>query len=345
MPRLPPRLLRHARRLDALLPRLLLACRDLASARNELRWLREHAVKHAPAAWPSRLRSMVRQRALGRPLQYILGTEFFGDLEIACRPGVLIPRQETAASITHLVERLQSSPALPNQLRVLDLCTGTGCIPLLFEDLFRDFRAAPHLQLVGVDISPRCLSLARYNGQRCGSRRTAFARADVLAEDLASSPGCAAPLMHLLREKDLLQWDVLISNPPYISPQAFVQTTTRSVRNFEPKLALVPPPLDASTEDHGDLFYPRLLDVADRVQAKVVLFETADTDQAIRVAEMARLRGSWQGIEVWRDEPAAKDMTSIPIVEGVSGFRTVGRGNGRSVVCWRAEASQWLDHR
>lgn len=92
MPRIPHRLLRHARRAHALLPSLLLACRDIASARNELRWLREHAVTVAPASWRARLRAMVLDRSAGRPLQYILGTEYFGDLEIACRPGVLIPR-------------------------------------------------------------------------------------------------------------------------------------------------------------------------------------------------------------------------------------------------------------
>lgn len=92
MPRIPHQLLRRARTADPLLPSLLLACRDIPSARNELRWLKEHALNKDPAAWRPRLRSLVRQRALGRPLQYILGTEYFGDLEIACRPGVLIPR-------------------------------------------------------------------------------------------------------------------------------------------------------------------------------------------------------------------------------------------------------------
>ncbi|KAB2581150.1 Mitochondrial N(5)-glutamine methyltransferase MTQ1 [Lasiodiplodia theobromae] len=341
MPRIPHRLLRHARRAHELLPSLLLACRDIASARNELRWLREHAVTVAPASWRARLRAMVLDRSAGRPLQYILGTEYFGDLEIACRPGVLIPRQETAASVTYLTERL-SSAGLPERLRTLDLCTGTGCIPLLFEDLLA---GVPDIHLLGIDVSPRCVSLSRHNARRCGSRRTSFALADVLSGGMAGQSSVPPPLMTLLRERNMLNWDVLISNPPYISPQAFVRTTTRSVRNYEPKLALVPPVSPNESLDSGDLFYPRLLEIADQVQAKVVLFEVADMDQALRVARMAESTHSWHTIEIWRDEPQGKDLNSKQIVDDIHGFRTLGCGNGRSVVCWRHEASQWSNTR
>ena len=98
MPRIPPTLLRHARRIDRLLPPLLPVCRDLQSSRNELRWLGEHAAEvvasqHADTGNERHLlQQYVNRRAKGEPLQYILGTEFFGDLEIKCKPGVLIPR-------------------------------------------------------------------------------------------------------------------------------------------------------------------------------------------------------------------------------------------------------------
>lgn len=100
MPRIPTALLRKARTIDPLLPNLLAPCRDLDTAQNELRWLREHVEKVAKArrakgdmlAKGALLRQLVDQRTRGKPLQYLLGTEFFGDLEIKCRPGVLIPR-------------------------------------------------------------------------------------------------------------------------------------------------------------------------------------------------------------------------------------------------------------
>lgn len=95
MPRLPTSLLLQARHIDPLLPILLHPCRDLNSARNELRWLRQH-VKNLPSNGPQRappaLYDLCLERSRGKPLQYILGNQPFGDLDILCRPGVLIPR-------------------------------------------------------------------------------------------------------------------------------------------------------------------------------------------------------------------------------------------------------------
>jgi methylase of polypeptide subunit release factors len=100
MPRIPTLLLRKAHAIDPFLPTLLAPCRDLHTAQNELRWLREHVEKVAAArrakgdtlAKGALLRQLIKERASGKPLQYLLGTEYFGDLEIRCAPGVLIPR-------------------------------------------------------------------------------------------------------------------------------------------------------------------------------------------------------------------------------------------------------------
>ena len=97
MPRLSTSILRHARHQHPLLPLLLRGCHDIDSARSELRWLREHALmtgdsKSPAPTWRQRLRQLCLKRAKGVPLQYILGTQPFGDLEILCKPGVLIPR-------------------------------------------------------------------------------------------------------------------------------------------------------------------------------------------------------------------------------------------------------------
>ena len=79
------------------LPLLLKATGDLPSAENELRWLREHVNKVLPPTAPHQQRkrdllALCKRRAKLEPLQYILGSQPFGDLEILCRPGVLIPR-------------------------------------------------------------------------------------------------------------------------------------------------------------------------------------------------------------------------------------------------------------
>ena len=132
MPRLPNRLLLTARSVHPYLPLLLRACRDLRSAQNELRWLRQH-VKFSNSAprrrdardseprirWREhisrlfnyfrrhslrspRLRRLswdegilyrwCRERSWGMPLQYILGNQPFGTVDVLCRRGVLIPR-------------------------------------------------------------------------------------------------------------------------------------------------------------------------------------------------------------------------------------------------------------
>ena len=178
-----------------------------------------------------------------------------------------------------------------------------------------------------------------------------FLRADVLGKELYGREGdTALPVMDALRHHstqkgDLTKWDILISNPPYISPQAFQTTTMRSVRNYEPKLALVPDRMpDDPGVDSGDVFYPRLLDIAKQVDAKIVLFEVADMEQARRVAIMAVQRGLWDGIEIWKDWPTSEGDYEHELErdEELGDISIRGHGNGRSVFAWRDEARQWL---
>lgn len=95
MPRLSHQLLAKAWKENPLLPLLLRPCRDLQSARRELQWLTEHAITSRPGEkedWRRLLHKICHERSRGKPLQYILGSEYFGPLEIKCQPGVLIPR-------------------------------------------------------------------------------------------------------------------------------------------------------------------------------------------------------------------------------------------------------------
>ncbi|WEW61900.1 hypothetical protein PRK78_007398 [Emydomyces testavorans] len=351
MPRLASSLLRRAYSFDPLLPLLLRECRDLDSARNELRWLREHVhslnTLHTRSnIWQRRqLKSMVRDRARGKPLQYILGDQPFGELEILCRKGVLIPRLETE-SYTFRTARLilsqltaRSSSTVP--FRILDLCTGTGCIPLLLHSLLAP--SIPNLTIAGIDISSQALSLAKRNlahniaqGHLLprAKQDVHFLQADVLHETSAIIP----PLQRLLSteshaERSSTQWDVLISNPPYISPLDFGNgTTKRSVRRYEPALALVPPPLTSSYpqphRSHGsefdkdarmtaqqDSFYPPLLDIAAHVGARLAVLECGDPAQARRIVRLIARKGrsgspgSELKAEVWKcDDLGGEDV-------------------------------------
>ncbi|KAL1601645.1 hypothetical protein SLS60_006560 [Paraconiothyrium brasiliense] len=358
MPRIPTSLLRKAYAIDPLLPRLLPPCRDLRAAQNELRWLREHVVnvaqtRSAKGSHVSKgafLRDLVQQRALGKPLQYLLGTEYFGDLEISCRPGVLIPRQDTATSVQRLVHLIRDAQNLPSELRVLDLCTGTGCIPLLFHHEFYATRDDIDLRALGIDISKKSLQLAIHNHKRVRRNKSwvekgsiAYTRADVLANPFADVVGNRLSVSTALRYARLPHlWDILISNPPYISPSGYWKTTTRSVRGFEPKLALVPPP-KAGNDDaqQGDAFYQPILNIASEVEAKIVLLEVADLDQALRVARAAKTLRLFDGIEIWREQPDEPHGPSLETAE----FPVLGQGNARSVICWRGTGAAWLGKR
>ncbi|KAF1935863.1 S-adenosyl-L-methionine-dependent methyltransferase [Clathrospora elynae] len=354
MPRIPTALVRKAHAIDAFLPALLAPCRDMHAAQNELRWLREHVDKVAKArrargdvlAKGALLQKLVKQRASGKPLQYLLGTEYFGNLVIGCRPGVLIPRADTAASITHLVGLLRNAQSIPPELRILDLCTGTGCIPLLVQHELYSARKDVDLRVLGVDISSKALKLSNDNLQRLRKGRNyvdrgkvQFIKADVLIDPFTDQMEGSMSLKAALNYKSQPPfWDILISNPPYISPSAYWKTTARSVRGFEPKLALVPPPTAKKNDtEQGDMFYPRLLEIARDVEAKVVLLEVADVEQALRVAQHARHLGIFDGVEIWREQPDASTEDAIE-----DDFAIVGNGNARSVLCWRGAGTLWL---
>ncbi|KZF21417.1 S-adenosyl-L-methionine-dependent methyltransferase [Xylona heveae TC161] len=354
MPRLSPRLLLHARKLDPLLCLLIRPCRDIASARNELRWLKEHAIatvrsdgiERTAVGWRTLLSRYCEERARGKPLQYILGNQPFGEVEILCRPGVLIPRHETEACVMHLANNVLEKENADREIKILDLCTGTGCIPLLMHSMLS--KKFLQLKIFGVDISAKAIRLSNDNLEwniRQGyldpvaREQIRFIEADVFAESFYERLKAEA-------ESATNSWDFIISNPPYISPKGFDRDTSASVRNYEPRLALVPErSIRRSTEQGneddlvGDLFYPRLYEIADKVHARGVLFEVGDLDQASRAARVACESPAWTRVEIWKDFPDLDlDIIdqSTPMLN-VAGTQIVlrGQGNGRAVYCRR----------
>lgn len=248
-------------------------------------------------------------------------------------------------------------------INVLDLCTGTGCIPLLFHhELFNQSKFEPAIgHIVGVDISHHALDLAEENRSQCVQdvqshpsssvnilRDMQFLQADILA-DHGDQSSVMSQIKKLQRaSSNNSSYDIMISNPPYISTTAFRRTTSASVRKYEPKLALVPPVPTSSTtqaaEDDGDLFYPKLYELAIMLDTKVVLFEVADMGQALRVASLAG--NDWEVVEIWRDDPDASGggMETVNVEEGERRRRVgvKGVGNGRSIVAYRGEGLRWL---
>ncbi|KAI9785258.1 MAG: hypothetical protein M1816_000444 [Peltula sp. TS41687] len=243
-------------------------------------------------------------------------------------------------------------PSFSSSLRILDLCTGTGCIPLWLHSCLADHMKG--LTIFGVDVSRQAVKLAnqnlRWNVKNGNLKSSAqeeirFVHADISKDnalwtsDLSLPDQSPRPDGH----HEQREWDILISNPPYISPRSFCKDTARSVRNWEPRLALVPGNFDqgdnSSAMSPGDIFYPRLLSLAAQVKAKLVLLETADLEQATRVANLAVKSSLWDGVEIWRDWPdqgngrTRKTPETVQLHDETVLIR--GEGNGRVVLCWR----------
>jgi methylase of polypeptide subunit release factors len=196
------------------------------------------------------------------------------------------------------------------------------------------------MEVLGVDISDAALKLARENlvhnvatGHLAATalHGVSFMKEDLLSDDIL-------PGRQRLYDNT---WDIVISNPPYISQSGFDKDTSRSVRNWEPKLALVPPDIqldDPRWSRKEDIFYPRILDIAMSSNARIALMEVADTGQALRVARMALDAGFWKSVEIWRDWPAHNDPFAEPIQEAILGGHVIafrGVGHGRAVFCRR----------
>ncbi|OLN84947.1 Mitochondrial N(5)-glutamine methyltransferase MTQ1 [Colletotrichum chlorophyti] len=297
MPRLQPILFRRARAISPLVAALLPACRDIPSAVTELRWIRLHvastqvpsaigteaATSPASPSVEARVARLCARRGRGVPLQYVLGSQPFGALDIKCRPGVLAPRAETEAYTLHLAEKLQSG--LPGKhMSVIDFCTGTGCIALsLYEALAK---RATSVSITGVDVSETAIDLSRENLRRniaagalpavTEAKKVVFRQADVFEDGIA---------------REMRHCDVLVSNPPYIARKVWAYGRGQmgySVRKYEPRLALVPgdavPAYDGC--EHADVFYARLLDLAGSLRPGILLFEVGDEEQAVRVVRL-----------------------------------------------------------
>ena len=156
------------------------------------------------------LRPLVKRRATHEPLQYIVGETDFLTTTIKVRPGVLIPRPETE----QLVEILLNQHPAHTQLSVLDIGTGSGCIPIALK------KERPQWHAQGVDISNEALAIASENAAH-NQVDVTFSYADLF--NITTFPTKA--------------FDIIVSNPPYILEHEKPELDAEVV-NFEPSLAL-----------------------------------------------------------------------------------------------------------
>ena len=199
----------------------------------------------------------IRQRAEHIPLQQLTGEQGFMGLTFNVNEHVLIPRQDTEILVEEVLKELHDG------MRVLDMCTGSGCILLSLLHYSNDCEG------LGVDLSAEALEVAGRNVLK------------VLTPEKAEH---AHFLQSNLFEKVEGKFEIIVSNPPYIA-SAEVEKLMPEVRDHEPRMAL------DGTED-GLYFYRRIIEEAGKhlVSSGMLFFEIG-YDQGQAVSELMRTEG------------------------------------------------------
>jgi release factor glutamine methyltransferase len=179
----------------------------LGTDRSELYLRRDDPIE---AGVLEALGDTVARRSRGCPVAYITGTKEFWSIPIEVNEGVLIPRPDTE---TLVEETLRLAGEAKGGLRILDLCTGSGCIAAALA------KELPDAELVASDISGTALEVAGRNVAFAGGR-VALSRSDLFADI----------------EGDR-RFDFIVSNPPYIREDEFAKLS-RDIVDFEPRGAL-----------------------------------------------------------------------------------------------------------
>ena len=159
------------------------------------------------------VRKAVERLQEGEPLAYVLGEWDFYGLTLYVDKNVLIPRDDTCALAEMVIRKVLFMDQDP---RVLDLCTGSGCIGLAIANKVKDARVTL------ADISREAMAVAKKNIQR----HHMGGRVNVIAADALGKPSAF-----------LGKFDMIVSNPPYITTEEMTQLQP-SVKDFEPVLAL-----------------------------------------------------------------------------------------------------------
>ena len=174
-----------------------------------------------------RLAQILKRLLTYEPVNYILGEADFFGLKFKVDGNVLIPRPETEELVELVLQENKDRQAL----RIIDLGTGSGCIPIsLAYNL-------PTAIVEGIDVSEGALGVAQRNNE-LNKTQVQFSRFDILKEELPTST-----------------YDIIVSNPPYITPAEGPEMLP-IVMKFEPHLALF------SYDEDGLIFYRRIAQLA-----------------------------------------------------------------------------------
>ncbi len=216
---------------------------------NEIEFQKDHPV--SSDLW-DKFTEIVARRKTDEPLQYIFGHSYFYDREYKVDETVLIPRPETEL----LVDEIINDNKHKQNLRILDIGTGSGCIAISL---------ALHLansQVDAVDIHP--MTIAKENAS-IHDANIKFSQSNIFS--------------NVTRK-----YDIIVSNPPYIGKIEY-STLEKQIKNFEPQTALL-------AEDNGLYFYKKILTELNRfLTYKGALYLEIGATQADKITEIAHAQG------------------------------------------------------
>ncbi|HXE75079.1 MAG TPA: peptide chain release factor N(5)-glutamine methyltransferase [Candidatus Xenobia bacterium] len=229
-------------------------------------------------------RLLLERRAAGTPTQYLTGRQEFWGMSFQVEPGVFIPRPETEHVIETTLAIVRERLMKPNA-RIVDVGTGTGCIALALAS------ELPQAEIFATDISEQALAVARRNAEALAlTSRVQLLHSDLL--DAFFSPH---------RSPVAGRWspDVVVSNPPYVSPEE-ADHLPREVREHEPAEALFSP-------DEGLAVTRRLVEQAAKLLAPVGWL-VLELGYQMSERVQALLGAGWTKVEI------TPDLRGIPRV-------------------------------
>lgn len=213
----------------------------------------------------------ISERRLGKPVQYLTGSQEFMGLDFYVAEGVLIPRPDTEI----IVEKVLSLLRNKEKVTAIDMCTGTGAIAISLAHYMKE------AYVYAVDISPQAVALCQRNVEKFNLSK----QIKTIQSDLFQS----------FSDNELeSSVDLIVSNPPYIADSEISELPI-GVKNFEPRLAL-----DGGKD--GLLFYRRIVAASCRYlkNGGILAFEIG-YNQASEVKGIMEESGCFFDIEIEKD--------------------------------------------
>ncbi|MFZ1676632.1 MAG: peptide chain release factor N(5)-glutamine methyltransferase [Saprospiraceae bacterium] len=261
-------------------------------AENLAGWVWEEIMEFSPNAelnltqdQENKIATILQRILAGEPVQYIAGHAWFYGIKLKVTPDVLIPRPETEELVDWIIKDLKNVEK--KEIRILDIGTGSGCIPIALKKHLKD-----KVAVFAIDISGPALDVALLNA-RSFNVEIKFSQMDFLTED----------------PRDLGLFDVIVSNPPYVHHDYAASEKINQLR-FEPSLALYP-----SGED-PDIFYKKIANSCNEylVSGGACYLEINE----FRVPQIQNYfeNGKWEDISIRKDLQHTNRMLKARVRKG-----------------------------